>query len=109
MAYPGLSPMLVSIAFPFFLPYLGVFHFFIHSSSTIGFHQCFCFYDRRICTHSVDPSLIHFLCESLGFPVSTGIFPHSLPEWAFRTRPGLRRICLCPKVARIVEHKFANR
>src|SRR6218665_1061026 len=58
--------MLVSIAFPFFLPYLGVFHFFIHSSSsTIGFHQCFCFYDRRICTHSVDPSLTHFLCESL--------------------------------------------
>src|SRR6218665_196004 len=41
-------------------------------------------------------------------PVSTGIFPHSLPEWAFRARPGLWRICLCPKVARIAEHKFAN-
>src|SRR6218665_266947 len=44
-----------------------------------------------------------------GAPVSTGIFPHSLPEWAFRARPGLWRICLCSKVARIAEHKFANR
>src|SRR6218665_3157701 len=42
-------------------------------------------------------------------PVSTGIGPQSLPEWAFRARPGLGRICLCPKVARIAEHKFANR
>ena len=42
-------------------------------------------------------------------PVSTGIGPQSLPEWAFRARPGLWRNCLCPKVARIAEHKFANR
>src|SRR6218665_3852994 len=42
-------------------------------------------------------------------PVSTGILPHSLPEWAFRARPGLWRICLCPKVARIAEHKFGSR
>src|SRR6218665_786955 len=42
-------------------------------------------------------------------PVSTGIFPHSLPEWAFRARPGLWRICLCPKVARIAEQKFGSR
>ena len=42
-------------------------------------------------------------------PVSTGIGPQSLPEWAFRARPGLCRICLCPKVSRIAEHKFANR
>src|SRR6218665_489765 len=33
----------------------------------------------------------------------------SLPEWAFRARPGLWRICLCPKVARIAEHKFGSR
>src|SRR6218665_344823 len=26
-------------------------------------------------------------------PVSTGILPHSLPEWAFRARPGLWRNC----------------
>src|SRR6218665_3919260 len=43
------------------------------------------------------------------FPVSTGILPHSLPEWAFRARPGLWQICLCPKVARIAEHKFGCR
>src|SRR6218665_3524283 len=43
------------------------------------------------------------------YPVSTGIFPHSLPEWAFRARPGLWRICLYPKVARIAEQKFGNR
>ena len=43
------------------------------------------------------------------YPVSTGIFPHSLPEWAFRARPGLWRICLCPKVAQIAEHKFGSR
>src|SRR6218665_582942 len=40
------------------------------------------------------------------FPVSTGILPHSLPEWAFRARPGLWRICICPRVARIAEQKF---
>src|SRR6218665_3832121 len=45
----------------------------------------------------------------VNFPVSTGIFPHSFPEWAFRTRPGLWRICLCHKVARIAEHKFGSR
>src|SRR6218665_3214672 len=43
------------------------------------------------------------------YPVSTGILPHSLPEWAFRARPGLWRICLCPKVARIAEQKFGSR
>src|SRR6218665_4041522 len=42
-------------------------------------------------------------------PVSTGILPHSLPEWAFRARPGLWRNCLCPKVARIAEQKFGSR
>src|SRR6218665_1870686 len=42
-------------------------------------------------------------------PVSTGILPHSLPEWAFRARPGLWRICLCPRVAQIAEQKFGSR
>src|SRR6218665_4227203 len=49
------------------------------------------------------------LCLITYNPVSTGILPHSLPEWAFRARPGLWRNCLCPKVARIAEQKFANR
>src|SRR6218665_3720020 len=43
------------------------------------------------------------------YPISTGILPHSLPEWAFRATPGLWRICLCPKVARIAEQKFGSR
>ena len=42
-------------------------------------------------------------------PVSTGNGPQSLAEWAFRARPGLWRICLCPQVARMAEHKFGNR
>src|SRR6218665_2390133 len=45
----------------------------------------------------------------MSYPVSTGILPHSLPEWAFRARPGLWRNCLCPKVARIAERKFGSR
>src|SRR6218665_2856604 len=44
-----------------------------------------------------------------GDPVSTGILPHSLPERAFRARPGLWRNYLCTKVARIAEHKFGSR
>src|SRR6218665_3388764 len=49
------------------------------------------------------------ISKTLSNPVSTGILPHSLPEWAFRARPGLWQICLCPKVARIAEHKFGCR
>jgi len=37
-------------------------------------------------------------------PVSTANGPQSLPEWALRVRPGLWRISLCPKVARMAEH-----
>ena len=48
------------------------------------------------------------VCLSV-FPVSTGIWPQSLPEWAFRGRPGLWRICLCPKVSQIAEQKFGSR
>src|SRR6218665_4099891 len=43
----------------------------------------------------------------MGFPVSTGIGPQSLPECAFGARPGLWRICLCLTVARIAEHKYS--
>src|SRR6218665_2491032 len=42
------------------------------------------------------------------FPVSSGIWPQSLPEWAFRARLGFWQICLCPKVARIAEHKLGR-
>src|SRR6218665_3925864 len=49
----------------------------------------------------------HRSLEPESHPVSTGIRPQSLPEWAFRARPGIWRICLCPKVARIAEQKQA--
>jgi len=42
-------------------------------------------------------------------PVRTGIGPQSLPEEAFRSRPGLWRNGLFPKVCRIAGHKFGNR
>src|SRR6218665_1547669 len=56
---PGLSPVLVSIALPF--PYLV---FSIRSYLALVFNRV-SFYGRRIATHSVDPSLTHFLG---GFP-----------------------------------------
>src|SRR6218665_1784168 len=56
---PGLSPLLVSIALPF------AFHTwcfpFCHWISIM-----FLLYGRRIATHSVDPSLSHFLGEFPG-------------------------------------------
>src|SRR6218665_1580994 len=37
------------------------------------------------------------------FPDSNdGIWPQSLPEWAFRAWPGLGRNCLCPNIAPIL-------
>src|SRR6218665_4063067 len=42
---------------------LGVFHSLL---SAIGFQSCFFLYGRRIATHSVDPSLTHFLGEFPG-------------------------------------------
>src|SRR6218665_687689 len=47
-------------------------------------------------------------CRFTAYPVSTGIFPHSLPKWAFRARPGLWRICLCPKVAELLSTKLVT-
>src|SRR6218665_2403335 len=58
------------------------------------------------CAHDIS---IRPIQVEVTFAVSTGIGPQSLPEWAFRARPGLWWICLCPKVARIAEHKFTNR
>jgi len=38
-------------------------------------------------------------CRYSTYPVSTGIGPQSLTEWAFRARPGLWRIWLRSKCA----------
>src|SRR6218665_2417384 len=68
---------------------------------------------KRKCVETLDVNR-QALVEECSLPavttgVTTGIFSHSLPEWAFRARYGLWRIRLCPKVARIVEHKFSSR
>src|SRR6218665_2512655 len=66
---------------------------------------------NEICAKTYLEGTLHFVCvpSFLVCAHLTGILPHSLPEWAFRARPGLWRICLCPKVARIAEHKFRSR
>src|SRR6218665_846792 len=59
---PGLSPVLVSIALPFaFHTWCFPFALICHWISIV-----FLVYGRRIATHSVDPSLTHFLGEFPG-------------------------------------------
>src|SRR6218665_3939411 len=59
---PGLSPVLVSIALPFaFHTWCFPFVHICHWISIVFLH-----YGRRIATHSVDPSLTHFLGEFPG-------------------------------------------
>src|SRR6218665_1132860 len=57
--YPGLPPVFVFIAFPFAFHILVFFYSLFFTCHWISF--VFLLYGRRICTHSVDPSLIHFL------------------------------------------------
>src|SRR6218665_2519573 len=64
LGYPGLSPVLVSIAFPFAFHISVFFHSLFFTCHCISF--VFLLYGRRICTHSVDPSLTHFLGEFPG-------------------------------------------
>src|SRR6218665_3859728 len=59
---PGLSPVLVSIVLPFaFHTWCFPFALICHWISIV-----FLLYGRRIATHSVDPSLTHFLGEFPG-------------------------------------------
>src|SRR6218665_2438575 len=59
---PGLSPVLVSIALPFaFHTWCFPFALICHWISIV-----FLLYGRRMATHSVDPSLTHFLGEFPG-------------------------------------------
>src|SRR6218665_1652261 len=61
---PRLSPVLVFIAYPFAFHILVFFHPLFFACHWISF--VFLLYGRRICTHSVDPSLTHFLGEFPG-------------------------------------------
>src|SRR6218665_3619796 len=59
--YPGLSSVFLSIAFPFAFHILVFFYSLFFPCHWISF--VILLYGRRICTHSVDLSLIHFLGE----------------------------------------------
>src|SRR6218665_3466886 len=66
--YLGLSPVLVSIALPFtfhILVFLNLLFFTCHWISFV-----FLLFGRRIFTHSVDPSLTHFLGELPGLELA---------------------------------------
>src|SRR6218665_2559303 len=63
--YHVLLPVLVSIAFPFAFHISVFFHSLFFTCHWISF--VFLLYGRRICTHSVDPSLTPFLGEFPGF------------------------------------------
>src|SRR6218665_592495 len=62
--YPGLSPVSVSIALSFAFHISVLFHPLFVTCHWISF--VFLLYGRCICTHSVDPSLTHFLGEVPG-------------------------------------------
>jgi len=64
LLYPGLSPVLVFIAFLFAFHISVLFHPLFFICNWISF--LFLLYGRRICIHSVDPSLTHFLREFPG-------------------------------------------
>src|SRR6218665_2606754 len=74
---PGLSPVLVSIALPFpFHTWCFPFVLICHWISIV-----FLLYGRRIATHSVDPSLTHFLDEFPGLglaPVPDVVVPEAV-------------------------------
>src|SRR6218665_1328375 len=75
---PGFSPVLVSIALPFAFhrpTWCFPFALICHWISIVFLH-----YGRRIATHSVDPSLTHFLGEFPGFGlalVPDGVVPEA--------------------------------
>ena len=63
---PGLSPVMVSIALPFaFHTWCFPFALICHRISIV-----LLLYGRRIATHSVDPSLTHFLGEFPGLELA---------------------------------------
>src|SRR6218665_1710046 len=62
--YPGLLPVLESIALSFPFHIWVLFHPLFFTCHWISF--LLLLYGRRICTHSVDPSLTHFLDEFPG-------------------------------------------
>src|SRR6218665_3004500 len=75
LSFPGLSPVLMSIALPFaFHTWCFPFALICHWISIV-----FLLYGQRTATHSVDPSLIHFLGEfpGLGLALVHDVVVHS--------------------------------
>src|SRR6218665_2659613 len=81
---PGLSLVLVSIALPF------AFHTWCFSFALIchWFSIVFLLYGRRIATHSVDPSLTHFLGEfpGLGLALVPDVVVPEAEQWCAWSR-----------------------
>src|SRR6218665_1546294 len=76
---PGLSPVLVSIALPFaFHTWCFPFALICHWIPIV-----FLLYGRRIVTHSVDPSLTHFLGEfpGLGLALVPDVVVPEAEQW----------------------------
>src|SRR6218665_1921083 len=81
---PGLSPVLVSIALPFaFHTWCFPFALVCHWISIV-----FLLYRRRIATHSVDPSLTHFLGEfpGLGLALVSCVVVPEAEQWCACSR-----------------------
>src|SRR6218665_784241 len=77
--YPGLPPVLVSIAFPLAFHISVFFYSLFFTCHCISF--VFLLYGRRICSHSVDPSLTHFLGEFPGSGLAlVGLHDVVVPE-----------------------------
>src|SRR6218665_4150108 len=74
LLYPGLSPVLVFIAFLFAFHISVLFHPLFFICNWISF--LFLLYGRTICMHSVDPSLTHFLREFTGLGLA--LIPHAV-------------------------------
>src|SRR6218665_1768676 len=83
---PGLSPVLVSIALPSaFHTWCFPFALICHWISIV-----FLLYDQRIATHSVDPSLTHFLGE---FPcLGLALVPDVMVPEAEERCPWIRKL-----------------
>src|SRR6218665_3440357 len=71
--YPGLRPVLVSIIFSPFAFHISVFfHSLFYVCHWISF--VLLLYDRRICTHSIDPSLADGEFPDLGLALIPDAF-----------------------------------
>ena len=90
---PGISPVLVSIAFPFAF-HTCVFHSLFIICHSISF--VFLLYGRRIATHLVDPSLTHFLGEFLDLGLALildVVVPEAEPGFLSGLSPIARILC----------------